>query len=244
MVAVGCGTPAPDSRKAGDGITTGQGDAARFKAVARAYIAEYAAAYPVTATEWGVHTHDRSLRDMSQAGIQARVGQAKAMLAELADIDRRALQGDAYYDHRLIEYALRAELLELEEVRNWQREPMMYNSEIARGMATLVDRAFAPLDQRMESLIVRFDAIPNVITAAQSNLRDVPALWAKLGLKLTRGTISYMKEDLVAGLEAQGLAQVDGDLVGRWRAAHQRAVAAVRGPRGLAGERRAAQCAR
>lgn len=197
---------------------------ANFDRVAQAYVAQFAAAHPGTATAWGIHEHDRALADMSQAGIQTRATQVEAMLAEVTAIDRSKLRGDRYHDHRLVEYALRAELLELREIRMWQRNPMAYSFMISAGISTLVDRAFAPIGERMEALIARLGAIPDTIAAARSNLRDVPEVWARIGLATTRGTVSFLRTDLMAALEDQGLAGVDAARVQRFQAARERAV--------------------
>jgi uncharacterized protein (DUF885 family) len=235
---LGC-APAAQSRGQSGGQSGGQAtneatDAAaqRLAAASQRYIAEYAAAYPVTATEWGLHDRDHALRDLGAGAISARVEQVRGLLSEVEALDPASLRGPAQYDHRLLDHALRAELLELEEVRSWQRNPMLYNDEIATGLATLVDRELAPLAQRMRALIARMDAIPGVIAAARANLSDVPKVFAETGVRLTQGTVSFLRADLPATLEAQGLAAVqasDPALVKDFQAAHARATAAVEG---------------
>ena len=45
----------------------------------------------------------------------------------------------------ILENAIRAELLEVEEVRGWQRDPMLYNSTLVSGLSSLSQREFAPV---------------------------------------------------------------------------------------------------
>ena len=222
----GCG---PSSSPHTENPTGDNAASPAFERLAAKYLSEYAASHPVTATEWGVHDHDGAVSDLSQAGIQARVTALRATLAELETIEPSTLGPDLALDHRLLDHALRAELLQLEEIRMWQRNPRLYNGLIARSMATLVDRIFAPLDQRIDSLISRLDAIPGVVAAAQQNLRDVPPLWVRLAVDSTRGTVSFMRTDLLAALDAQGMAQLDPAKAEAFRASHQRALAAVEG---------------
>jgi uncharacterized protein (DUF885 family) len=219
----GCGSKqAPDQPGPGS-------PAQRFATLSQRYLDEYAASHPVTATDWGIHTYDRALRDLGAAGIQARVRQVRALLTEVEAIDRASLRGPAYHDHRLLEYALRAELLVLEEERAWQKNPMIYNSEVASGMASLVDRDFAPLPERLRALIARMDAIPAVFAAARANLRSVPELFAETAIDLTRGTVSFLKTDLPAALAAHGMARVDPALAADYQRAHAKALAEVEG---------------
>lgn len=216
---LGCGSkPAPDQ-------PGNQGSAEqRFAALSQRYLDEYAASHPVAATDWGIHTYDHALRDLGAAGIEARARQARALLTEVEAIERASLRGPAYHDHRLLEYALRAELLALEEERAWQKNPMVYNGEIANGVASLVDRDFAPLPERLRALIARLDAIPAVLAAARANLRDVPRLFAETGVELTRGTVSFLKTDLPAALAAHGMASVDPALAADYQRAHAQAL--------------------
>ena len=86
------------------------------------YLRDYYAAHPVRATSLGIHEHDGRLPEFSKRAIKRRVAGLREHLARLQRIDRSELSGDAYYDHRVLEYAIRAELLELERVRGWQRK--------------------------------------------------------------------------------------------------------------------------
>ena len=63
--------------------------------------------------------------------------------------------------------------------------------------------------------------------AARDNLRDVPRLWVELAVKDTRGTVSFLKEDLTLALEAQGFDGLDPALRTRFAAERTQAVTAV-----------------
>ncbi len=205
----------------------------RFRELARTYLEDFAAFRPEVATEWGLHAHDRALPNLEAGAIERRAARVSATLARLERIDRGALRGSGpapqpeYFDHRLLEYALRDELLELRDVRTWQRNPVLYNTAIASGIAFLVDRGFAPLPKRLEALIARCEQVPRVVAAARENLRDVPELWARRGAEATRGTASFLRTDLLEGLQAQGLGDVEPSLAARWRSAHASALSAV-----------------
>ncbi|HEX9188494.1 MAG TPA: DUF885 family protein, partial [Vicinamibacteria bacterium] len=203
-----------------------QGATQRFHELTRTYLEDFAAFRPEVATEWGLHVHDAALPDLDAGAIGARVARVSATLARLEGIDRGALRGSGpapepeYFDHRLLEYALRDELVELRDVRTWQRNPVPYNTAIASGIAFLVDRSFAPLPRRLEALIARCEQVPRVVAAARENLSDVPELWARRGAEATRGTASFLKTDLPEVLQAQGLGDVESSLAARWRRAH------------------------
>ncbi len=202
---------------------------AEYARFAREYLDWYYAAHPVRSTNLGLHQYDARVQDLSAEAIQRQVKALHGWLARLERLERAALTGDAVFDVRILENAIRAELLELEEERGWQRNPMLYNSVVASGLSSLSQREFAPVEERVRSLMARMERIPAVVAAAKANLRDVPKPWAEQGLRDTRGTVGFLREDLPKALEAQGLARVDAALRQEFSAALARAVTEVEG---------------
>jgi hypothetical protein len=200
------------------------GAAADFERFAAEYIATYAATHPVRATKLGLHDHDSRLKDMSRQAIRGRTRELGRRLARLGRIDPAELGRDAALDHRVLDHAIRAELLELQEVRGWQRNPMLYNRLMADGVASLVDRQFAALDERLADLIARLGQYPEVIRAARKNLRDVPAEWTELAIKNARGHLRFLEQEVPAALRTQGLERLQPELRARWVMARQDAL--------------------
>jgi hypothetical protein len=195
-----------------------------FRSLAGGYIESYLATHPVRATELGVHDHDARLRDLSRGAIRARVAELHTWLERLENIDTTRLTGDDLLDHRVLDHTIHAELLELEQVTRWRRDPMLYDSQMSEGVASLVDRRFAPLEQRLDDLIARLEQYPDVIRAAHKNLRDVPVEWTDLAVKNTRGHLKFLRKDVTAALMSQGLQRLGPGPQGRWVQARQRAV--------------------
>jgi uncharacterized protein (DUF885 family) len=182
----------------------------------------------VRATRLGIHRHDGRLPELDRANLAARARRVERWLARLERIDREALPPDARRDHRILEYAMRAELHDLEEVRAWSADPMRYNRVLAEGVALLVDRELAPLDERLEALARRLEAYPRVIRAARRNLAGVPPLWAELAVESAEGTLSWLEQGVPAALEQQGLRALDVHPRARFRAVHDRALRHLR----------------
>jgi len=202
---------------------------AEYTRFVREYLDWYYATHPIRATSLGLHQYDARLPDLSAASLQAQAETLRGWLGRLERLDRGGLTGDAALDVRVLENAIRADLLEREEVREWQRNPMLYNSTIAQGLSSLSQREFAPVAVRMRDLMARMRQIPSVVAAAKANLRDVPRLWVEQSLRDTRGTASFLRKDLPQALEAQGLAQVDTALRFRFDAELALATAEVEG---------------
>jgi hypothetical protein len=199
-----------------------------FGSFAKGYLEAYYEAHPVRATQLGIHEYDSRLPDLSRRAIRRRVAALRNWLDDLGALERARLGTDDAFDHEILEHAIRGELLELEDVRGWQHNPMVYNRLLASGVASLIDREFSALESRLTELISRLDQYDRIISACKKNMSDVPSIWAELALQNTRGTIEFLVDDVPAALAAQGLADLDRELVTRWERAHRRALRRVR----------------
>lgn len=205
------------------GSARAEDSAAAFRALAADYLQEYYEVRPVRATQLGIHDHDSQLPDLSRRAVARRTEALHDWLGRLDAVDPARLPRAAAYDREILDHAIRAELLELEEIRGWQHNPMVYNRVIADAVASLIDREFAPLEQRMDSLLARLDELPRVIAACKKNMRDVPELWAELAVQNARGTLGFLEQNVPGALEAQGLAGLDDATLARWERERRRA---------------------
>ncbi len=203
-------------------------DQQRFEELEQEFLPWYLALDPVRATELGVHDWDDRLPDLSRRAIDAKVVDWRGWLIRLEEIPREHLRGDAHFDHRVLEYGIRAALLELEEVSAWRRNPNHYNSLAARGVATLIDREFAPLDVRVTALRGRLAQVPTLLAAARQNLTDVPRVWVDLAVRNVAGTASFLQNDVPETLRLQGLGRLPDDTVVGLTGDLERAIEEVR----------------
>jgi uncharacterized protein (DUF885 family) len=214
----------PGCGGAGRGASTTPAQETAFDRLSADYLDWYFANNPVRSTFLGIHLHDSRMPELSRKAIEGRIEELEEWIVRVQEIDPRDLAGDATYDHRILEYAIRADLLELQEVRGWARNPMIYNRAIADGIASLIDRDFAPLESRLTALMARMEQIPRLIALAEENLTDVPRRWAELAIRSTKGTVRFVEADVAAALDAQGLRRLDPELVGRFRKLHRKSV--------------------
>ena len=59
----------------------------------------------------------------------------------------------------------------LEELKEWEWNPLVYNQSLADSLYLLVARDFAPAEKRIPNLRKRLEAIPTVIAQAKANLQ-------------------------------------------------------------------------
>lgn len=217
--ATACG-PAPQTGPERGRPTPGQVEpsqamidqaAREFAAVRDGFLDWYLEAYPVGASELGIHTYDARLPDLSRPAIQARIDDLLDWLGDLEQVPFALMREDNRYDYAVMEYALRAALLELEEERSWANDPIAYTQTIASGISAVVKREYAPLDERTTALAARMAAAPGILEAARQNLDTPPELWTRLAIADTRGLAEYLETAVPAALEAQGMG---GDAAG------------------------------
>jgi uncharacterized protein (DUF885 family) len=178
---------------------------AQYDAFVDGFLAWHFADQPVRATRLGIHDHNHALPDLSQEGQARRTADLNDWLGRLEVIDADLLSPADQLDYQVLDHAIRGDLLELEEIRWWTKDPSLYIGTVSGGISGLADRDFAPLEERMDAILRRQSMIPQVLEAARENLDEVPELWARQAIGSARGTARYLREDLPRALEAHGL---------------------------------------
>jgi uncharacterized protein (DUF885 family) len=164
------------------------------------FVDEYYAALfdwdPTQATAAGIHDRDDKLGDRSEAAVTHRVDGLKKLAARLGGLRRGKLSESDAIDATALDLAIRAELLDLETVRDWKRNPMTYVGQPAGGIDLLMKRTFASPEARLRSVIGRLRATPPLLAAMRANVENPPKEFTDLGLIIARGSVGYFKDDL------------------------------------------------
>src|SRR5207245_4929841 len=149
----------------------------QFQQIAHDYIEGYLTTHPENATELGDHRLDHKLTDYSaEARVQelARAKQTRQQLEGLTDLSQ--LTGANKVDLRLLKDKVDNELFDIEELKEWEWNPLVYNQSLANSVYLLVARDFAPAEQRILNLRKRLERIPAVIAQAKTNLKHSPKI--------------------------------------------------------------------
>jgi hypothetical protein len=174
---------------------------AEFDLFADELFNRYLADNPTTATRLGVHLYDSRLEDQSQKGIQRQAKWCHDELKQLAAFDRAKLTPEQQTDAELIDGFLRAQLLEIEDVRMWQRNPDEYSSGISGSAFTIMSRNYASQEDRLRSLVERERQMPAVFVAARANLKNPPKIYTEIALEQLPGIESFFESDVPAAFK-------------------------------------------
>lgn len=155
---------------------------------------------PSTATVNGFHQYDGQLEDSSRPAVDTEI-------AALKSFERRleAIQPDASpaafvprTDREILLANIRSQLLTLETIRPWQKNADTYSSTCANGVFVLMERKFAPPDERLRSAIAREKQMPALLAAARVNLQNPPRIFTQIAIEQLPGIIAFFQHDVPA----------------------------------------------
>ncbi len=172
---------------------------------------------PTNGTSAGLHQYDGKLEDYSRLGIVRRVDALKKFEKEFAKLP----QSD---DRDLVLNSIRADLLELETVRGWERDPDRYSSGITYSAFVIMSRTFASAEVRLKSLIERERLMPRVFADAKVNLRNPPRIFTEVALEQMPGNIEFFQNDVPLAFKTV----TDAMLVTDFKAANNAVITAMK----------------
>ena len=166
---------------------------ARYDRLSDDFFAAYYTYYPVHATRQGLHEYDYSLGHYRRDQIEETLRRMKVLQAQVAEIDPEQMDHLHALDHPVLTTRIKREIYWIEKWRFWENNPLFYKDIILEGMFNLVSRDFAPLDERLKSLIARQKDVPEVFRAARENLDNPPLVYTRQAIDQVKGSRSFFQ---------------------------------------------------
>jgi uncharacterized protein (DUF885 family) len=176
--------------------------AADFTAMADRYFDEYYFKFnPTSGTAAGFHQYDTHLEDYSRASLDQQIALLKKFKVEFTSRVSTGQTGlkagdEAWVDLNLVLGDIHSRLLELENIRQWEKNPDVYSSGITNSIFVIMARTFAPPEERLRSVIAREKQVPAVFRAARQNLKNPPPIYVDVALEQIPGIISFFEKDV------------------------------------------------
>ncbi len=168
-----------------------------FEKIAKDYTENYLSSHPEFATELGDHRFDGILTDYSQETRARMLANAKQVREALKKFDDyKQLTGANQVDVRLLRDNVESEIFRLEELREADWNPLVYNQSLANSLYLLVARDFDSAQKRIPNLRQRMDDIPNVIKQAEANLVHPPRVHTETAIEQIQGAINLVRNGL------------------------------------------------
>ena len=99
---------------------------------------------PSTGTGAGLHQYDTQLEDYSAASVQREIAALHDMQKKLEQIDPSALDAGPAGDYAILLGHVRGDLLQLETIRPWEKNPDSYSSGVTGSIFVLMERPVCP----------------------------------------------------------------------------------------------------
>ena len=168
----------------------------------------YFPANPTAATTAGIHRYDAQLEDFSRAGVQHDVAALQGFLQRFEAVAAAPLSERVRGDRELLLGSIRSNLLTLQVIRPWQKDPSFYPNGITNSVFVLMERDFAPANERLRLVRAREQLMLPALRAARSNLHNPPRIYTEIALEQLPGIIGFFHDDLpraFSGVDDAGL---------------------------------------
>jgi uncharacterized protein (DUF885 family) len=168
-----------------------------FTFVAEQYFSDvYFHFAPTTATSAGLHQYDTQLEDYSAANIQKQIAALHTYEKKVEAIDPSALDASVAADREILLNNIRSQLLTLEVIRPWEKNPDIYSSGITGAAFVIMERPYAPTNARLKALVEREKLMPQVLVEARKNLKNPPRVYTEVALEQIDGLVSFFHTDV------------------------------------------------
>lgn len=172
--------------------------AADFPKFVEEYLLDYHSRHPSLAAASGIHAWDAQLEDYSPDAIAAEISAIKKFQARLGRIPPLQLSSSDIFDFQILSSNMKSRLLELEQIKNHERNPQIYSDVISNGLLQIAMFNSAPPESRIRHIIGKEKQVPRLLDSARANVRNVPSIFLKTATENFKGTLGFIQKELPA----------------------------------------------
>jgi uncharacterized protein (DUF885 family) len=167
-----------------------------YEAIAEEFIKGYFVARPLLGTAIGLHEYDGKITDYSRLALDAELSRLKRFDDRLQKFELNKLSQRQSIDLRILQAAIRNEIFQREAMAIYERNPIVYAR--AADVNIYIKRNFAPLEDRVHSIVAIESQVPNILIAARTNLDPVlPKPYVELAIRVAKGSADFLRKNLV-----------------------------------------------
>jgi len=166
---------------------------------------------PVAGTSAGFHQYDAMLSPATRTEIDAQIAALRKFEGEVESFGAQGLSPLSTADRELLLAQIRGQVLSLEVIRPWEKNPDVYSSGATNAVYVIMSRKFAPAAVRLKSVIAREKMIPGLFQAARDNLKNPPKVYTEVALEQLDGISSFFQKDVPAAFKEVTDAQLNAE---------------------------------
>jgi uncharacterized protein (DUF885 family) len=171
-----------------------------FQQLSDEFLQGYLTWRPQSAVALGFHEYDGKIADFSKSSLDNELKRLKDYDQRLAAIDTSSLSEKMFYDYRILRSAIKNELFAFEDMKIYSHNPMTYAGLLDVNL--YIKRNYAPVEQRLHSIIQVEKQTPMIVAAAKANLEDsLPKPYIETAMSIASGTVDFLKGDLLVALK-------------------------------------------
>ena len=157
---------------------------------------------PAQGTAVGFHQWDTALPTFSRSEIDSAIADLKRFETAVEKFGASGLSLSAVSDRELVLSQIRSQLLTLEDIRSWEKNPDIYSSYATNAIFVIMARTFAPPADRLRSAIARERQIPRLLESARANLSNPPRIYVDIAIEQLPGEVSFFQNDVPSAFHA------------------------------------------
>ena len=169
---------------------------ARFAVLVDRYLDRFGHYHPSISAGNGIHGHDAELEDFSAGSIASELRWLRATRVQLGAFSATDLTPDEEADRRILAGVIDGWILDLDTVRTWQRNPMVYVAAVSDGLHDLVTMEAAPAEVRMRFALGKLKAVPGLLAAVRQNVKHPPRVFVERTIAMLGGVADLLGHDL------------------------------------------------
>ncbi len=151
---------------------------------------------PLNAVSLGLHQYDGKFVDASRPALDAEIKRLHVFLTRLEAIDPAKLSAPSALDYKLLKLGLQNNVFQFEDEGMLEHNPMVYAGIFDANV--YLKRDYAPLADRLRSLVSTERQVPAMFAAARVNLVEVlPKSEVELAIVISKGSADFLQHDLV-----------------------------------------------
>ncbi len=151
---------------------------------------------PTVGTLTGYHQYDTQLEDYSRQKIDRYIADLVYFERRIESIPAAGLDETTRGDREMVLSNIRSTLLTLDTLRTSEKNPDTYSGGISNAAFSLMERKFAPPNERLRSLIAREKLMPSRLDQARANLKNPPRVSTEIAIEQLPGIISFFEHDV------------------------------------------------
>ncbi|MDD8058059.1 DUF885 domain-containing protein [Shewanella metallivivens] len=158
---------------------------------------------PTWALYSGKHVNDGYLEIPNKQSRDNTLAFVDKQQTALAQFDPLTLSPNQQIDYKLLVNLVESMKWDVQRFKSWQWDPSNYN--VSGGFAQIINEDFAPLDERLASVIARLENVPAYYEAARANISDPTLEHTQLAIMQNKGAFSVLSDALVKQIADSGL---------------------------------------